>query len=370
MADEGIDLGDLRDAIRQVLREHPGPIDAIPGEEGAPMDRALWSTMAELGWLGLGIDEAQGGLGLGMAHLGVLFEELGGVLAAVPAMQSSIAAEAIAAHGSETAKAKILPAIVAGETVATIALAGRALPVWQDGTVSGVVEHVPFAADADLLLLPVRVGDEIVLAPVDSNASGVSCEKRLVSDLTRQLGTVRLDFVAVPEADLLRPRANGWEALGDRIAVALACDAIGGAAEILARTVDYLGIREQFGRPIGSFQALKHRAASWKVLLEASTALVRQAASALAGADEDASALASSAKFYACDTYAAICEDAIQLHGGIGFTWEHPCHLFLKRAKLNQMLGGSSTEHKERVARLAFADMLAEPHIAPEPIPV
>ncbi|WP_157220688.1 acyl-CoA dehydrogenase family protein [Flavisphingomonas formosensis] len=369
MADDILSLGDLRDAIRQVLRGHAGPLDAIPEETGAPFDHALWATMAELGWLGLGIDEAQGGLGLSIAHLAVLFEELGGVLGAVPAIETLIAANAIAAHGAETARAQLLPAIVAGETVATIALPAAAIPDIANGAVTGTIEHVAFAGDAGLFLLPVRNGAETVLALIASDAPGVSAEARPVSDLTRALGWVRLRDVAVRERDLLRPGAEGWDAIADQLAIAIACDAIGGAAEILARTVDYLGIRVQFGRPIGSFQALKHRAASWKVLLEAASALVRHAAVALAAGEEGAAALVSSAKFYACDVYAAICEDAVQLHGGIGFTWEHPCHLFLKRAKLDQLLYGSATTHKERVARLAFAAIAAEAEGGIPPFP-
>ena len=143
----------------------------------------------------------------------------------------------------------------------------------------------------------------------------------------------------------------------------LACDAVGGAAALLELTVDYLKVREQFGRPIGSFQALKHRAADWKVKIEATAALARHAGALLSAGSADASAAASSAKAYAVDTYAAFCGDAVQLHGGMGFTWEHPCHVFLKRAKLSQQLYGSSTAHKERAARFAF-DQIEEDSLA------
>lgn len=354
MDDTGIGLDELRDSVRQVLDEHLQTNgDAIPGEDGRPFDRALWKQMADLGWLALGIDADHGGLGQGFAHSAVLHEELGRTLASVPSLTTLLAADAIALAGSAAQKERWLPAIAAGELTASIALpspGSRAVPAPADGL---VMANMPFADVVDLFLLPVTSADGgVALAAVE--AADASVTKRRTVDLTRSMGEVRVDAAGLAGAERIALDPATLDRLGDRAAVALASDAIGGAAAVLARTVEYLCVREQFGRPIGSFQALKHRAASWKVLLEAATALVRHAADAVGAGDAEASTVASCAKFYGCDAYAAISADAIQLHGGIGFTWEHVCHLFLKRAKLNQQLFGSGTVHKERVAGLAF----------------
>ncbi|WP_395647659.1 acyl-CoA dehydrogenase family protein [Terricaulis sp.] len=344
--DEALDLSELRDAVRGALNDRAL---TIPGEEGRPVDRQLWTDMAALGWLGLGISAGHGGLGQRFAHLAVLHEELGRKTASVPALSTFTAAGLIAAHGSAALQQRVLPAIAAGEMTAAIADPLRASFEVKAKRVSGGAEDVLFAADVDLVLVPIDAGF-VALSATDG---GVTVANQSIVDLTRRMGRLRLESVNFDKDALIALGATERAAFEDELAVAVACDAIGGAQAIFERTVDYLGIREQFGRPIGSFQALKHRAAHWKVQLEAAAALVRQAALALS-VKEPASALASSAKFYACDLYAAVAEDAIQLHGGIGFTWEHPCHLYLKRAKLNQVLFGSSSAHKERIARLAF----------------
>lgn len=363
-----IDPRELLDSMRNVLTTHAGAHARIPGDEGQALDRGLWAKMAELGWLGLAIEEDQGGLGLGVEHLAVLYEELGRVLACTPATTTLIAADAIGRHGSAELKVRILPSVIAGETMLSLALPSRDAPTIKCGRISGVIEHAPFAADADLLVFPAKQDGRDKLVVLATNAKGVRTENRAAIDLTRRMGRVLLDGAEVTDEDLLSLEAGDWERLRNHCALAIACDAIGGAQALFEKTIDYLGVREQFGRPIGSFQALKHRAAGWKVELEAAAALVRQAGIALSAGAEDVSALISGAKFYACDLYAAVSGDAVQLHGGIGFTWEHSCHLYLKRAKLNQYMFGSSTEHKERVARFAFATeraaSTAKPHAA------
>jgi len=343
--DNVLDLTELRDAIRGALKDREF---TIPGDEGRPLDRALWAEMAALGWLGLGIDEAHGGLGQGFAQLAVLHEELGRIVATAPSLATLVAVSVINANGPAEFKAA-LPAIAAGEVMFGVAMAWSKSVALKNERLNGAAEHVLFVGDADLFLLEIAEGFALVRA----DAEGVAAEDVPAIVLTRRLGRLVMRNVK-PDA-VIKLDATRSAAVQDQIALAIASDSIGGAHAIFERTIAYLGVREQFGRPIGSFQALKHRAAHWKVQLEAATALVRHAASAIDGGG-DVSALASSAKFYASDLYAAVCEDAIQLHGGIGFTWEHPCHLFLKRAKLNQQLFGGSTEHKERVARLAFSE--------------
>lgn len=350
-----LDLSELRDAVRGVLVDRRGDAMEIPGEEGRGLDRALWDEMAALGWLGLAIPEAQGGLGQGIAHLGVLYEELGRELASVPVLPTMLAAAAIVGRGDADAQARWLPPIAAGECLVAIALPGEGgiATLGPDGRLSGTIDHVAFADVATLLAVPVRSDGGAALALVAADRPDVRVIPRPAVDLTRSLARIELDG-AVSEA-LLPLDETGWDALTDHAAMALACDAVGASAALLERTVDYLQIREQFGRPIGSFQALKHRVADWKVKIEATTALTRHAAALIAAGGDAASATASEAKAYAGDIFAAFAGDAVQLHGGIGFTWEHPCHLFLKRAKLGQQLHGSATAHKDRAARLAFA---------------
>ena len=354
---ENLPIDELRLAIRDVLDDRFGETLDIPDDAGRGLDRALWSEMAGLGWLALPIAEDYGGLGLGLAHLAVLYEELGRHVASVPALPAMLAAQAMAGSGRDALKARWLPAIASGNCLVALALPdGRALPVLgADGNLSGLVEHVLFADVADLLLIPVAEADGgVAFAVLERRAAGVSVVPRPLVDLTRSMADIRLEGTGVDADAILRLDREQWAALLDHAAIALACDGVGGADALFARTVEYLTIREQFGRPIGSFQALKHRMADWKVKIEAVRMLVRQSAAMATGKDARASEAASSAKAYACDTYAAFAADSIQLHGGVGFTWEHPCHLFLKRAKLSQQLFGSSRLHKERVAELAF----------------
>jgi alkylation response protein AidB-like acyl-CoA dehydrogenase len=351
-------LDELRESVRQVLGDDAARLsETIPGEDGRSFDRALWTRMAELGWLALTIEEQHGGLGLGFAHAAVLHEELGRVLACVPLAGTLAIADLIAAAGSHSLQARWLPMIAAGEAVAAFVAPGAAVDVPTVGAgdlIDAAFSYVPFADVADLIAFPVRIDGTVAIAVLPAASDGVTVTRQHAVDLTRTLARIDLRRVDLGVAEILRLPGETTERIVDQLAVALASDAIGGAAAILERTVEYMTIREQFGRPIGSFQALKHRAANWKVLLEAATALVHHAADALAMGQPDAPMLASAAKFYGCDTYAAIAADAIQLHGGIGFTWEQVCHLFLKRAKLSQQLLGSSSQHKDRVARFAF----------------
>ena len=348
-------IEELRETVRGVLFDRaPDTID-IPDEAGRGFDVALWKEMATLGWLGLAVPEVHGGLALGIGHLAVLYEELGYHLASVPILETMIAATALSRHGDAEMQARWLPAIVTGECRAAVAFSKTSgMPtIGSDNRITGALDHVAFGDVATLLVVPVRGASGIALALLPADLQGVTVTKRPIVDLTRSMARIDLKAVAAPTA-LLRIDTADWEALADHAAMGIACDAVGGAAALLALTVDFLKMREQFGRPIGSFQALKHRAADWKVTIDAATALTRHAAALLDAGGTGASATASEAKAYAVDTYAAFAGDAVQLHGGIGFTWEHPCHLYLKRVKLSQELYGSSTVHKERAAHFAF----------------
>lgn len=370
-----IEIEELRDAVRQVLVDHRGDTWSIPEEQGRGLDRALWEQMAGLGWLALAVPEEQGGLGLGMAHLAVLYEELGRELASVPALPTLMVAQVLAEHEDG---AGLLGAIAQGSTLAAIALPGShgMLSRAADGTVSGTLRHVLFADVADLIAVPVDLGDAIGLALVPAGTGGLRITPRPLVDLTRSSADVAFERMRLADCTVLALSDAAWAKLEDHAAIGVASDAVGASAAIFEMTLDYLKTREQFGRPIGSFQALKARMADWKAKVEAMTALSRHAAmqvaarlsdaaTQVAGGRGDASAAASGARAYAAQIGAGLAGDAIQLHGGIGFTWEHPCHLFLKRAKLNEQLFGGPAHHKERVARLAF--MSHEPAATAEP---
>jgi len=362
----GIDLEELRYAIRERLSaEKASRILHVDGTKRSGVDRELLSEVAALGWLAMSVPEQYGGLGLTFAEVGVLFEEVGRHPVRLPIFSMMLAAHALAAFGQEQQKAEWLSAISGGKVIAAVALPPDNSPQPEElmidskGVVTGVASHVLFANCADLILLAARdANDRFVLVMVTPDQQGVSIDCKPTIDLTRDLCAVKLNEVQILPHRRLQLSPSEWDELSDFASVALACDAVGGALYILEQTVDYLCTRVQFERAIGSFQALKHRAATWKILLEAASAFTRHAAGLLATGVPGKSMAASSAKFYACDAFASIAGDAVQLHGGIGFTWEHECHLYLKRAKLNQVLFGSSTRHRDRVADLILSDFL------------
>lgn len=365
MSPPGISSEELRDAVRELLAAE-GDLALIrlepPRREQALED--LWQKVTALGCLSLGIEERYGGLGLGYPQLGILYEELGRHLSALPVMTTVLAADALARGGSEAQRARWLTGIAAGSVRAAVALpkALESVPRLEKGRKArGTIGDVVGADRVNELLVPVRDNRGLCLAVLSRSDPTLQVVPSAGFDLTRTLCEVRLQGVEVPEERLIRLDEETWRSLLDHACVALACDAVGGAARILEDTVSYLGTRRQFDRPLGSFQALKHRAASWKVMLEGARALSRHAAELLATHDPARSQIASCAKVAGCEAYVGIAGDAVQLHGGIGFTWEHECHLFLKRARLNAVLFGSLIQHKERAAQFAFAEVLAAP---------
>ncbi len=356
MTSSAIDHGELRDSIRQFLEEASDPKKLLdqPEDHSGSTDGALWDQIAELGWFGLIIDEQYDGLGLGLNELAVLYEELGRSLSPLPILQTMLAADTINMGGTEPQKKRWLHDIALGKLkIATVLPPDDAVLPFVDAElrITGLVCDVPFVDQADLLCVPViSAGDRRAVAFLSKNSSGTTIEPQIIQDLSRNIATIRFDNVAITDQDIVHLSDADWQRLQGHAYIALASDAVGGMQYVLDMTVDYLKVREQFGRPIGSFQALKHRCASWKVLQEAAIALSRNAVSAVATGEADYLSSASAAKYYSCDIYSGLSGDAVQLHGGIGFTWEHPCHLFLKRAKLNQVLFGSSHDHKDKIA--------------------
>jgi alkylation response protein AidB-like acyl-CoA dehydrogenase len=332
---------DERDELRAAVR---GLIDRLGGttaarrvmETESGYDAELWSRLAgELGLAGLAIDEEHGGQGATFVELAVALEELGRSLLPVPLLASSVLA-AGAAGGDD----QLLQQIAEGTPVAL---------AWQgtntagdDGVLSGTWKHVIDGAAADVLI--VAVGTDLFV--VDAHGQGVDVEPVPTLDQTRRQATVTLS-----RADV-RPIGGNLARALDLGRVALAAEAVGGGRWCLEATVDYAKTREQFGRPIGSFQALKHRMADMHVLVETAAATAEHAAWVAAYDADQLPLVAAMAKAHCADAYANLAQEAIQLHGGIGFTWEHDAHLHLKRAWSTRYLLGEPRQLRARVAEL------------------
>ncbi len=310
--------------------------------DGSGIDRPLWRAMADtLGLTGLGVPEAFGGSALGAVETAIVGEALGAHVAAVPWLASAvIATRAIALGGSDTQRAEWLPRLVDGSAVASVAIEGFTV---SDGRLSGRWMFVPHGAVADVFV--VLAGKQAFLVP--TGAAGCTATAQTTLDQTRPLAM--LDLVAVDAAPL---PALDWAAIEPFAWTAIAADALGGAQACLDRTVVHVKERIQFGRTIGSFQAVKHRLADMLVAIEQARSAVYWAAGEIDANGPDARLASHAAKSFACDTYAECAGHAIQLHGGIGFTWEHDAHLFFKRARADLSLMGSPAWHREQVARL------------------
>ena len=306
-------------------------------------DRELWAAFcSELGLGGVGIPEAQGGAGLGMVELAILAECAGGTVAALPLLGHAMVARALAVAGSEEQRTSWLPRLIAGEIVAVVA---KAESVAESGnTISLVADFVPHGAIADLFL--VVSGSRAWL--VEAGAPGVSATAHVTLDQTRPLATLALAGTAAVE---LPDGAAAIAAADEAGFMVLAAEALGGAQEALDRTVAYAKERVQFGRPIGSFQAYKHRLADMMVEIEQARSAVYWAACALDERSDEAELALHAAKSFCADTFFMCAANMIQLHGGISFTWEHDTHLFFKRARSIQTLLGSSAAHREQIAR-------------------
>jgi alkylation response protein AidB-like acyl-CoA dehydrogenase len=356
----------LRRAVRDFLQEM-SPEAAVrrlmDGAEG--YDPTVWKQMAgELGLMGLAIPEEYGGSGFTFVELGIVLEEMGRALLCAPYFSTVVLAANLLLHsGDERAKRDLLPGIATGETIATLALvensarwdeAGVALRAVanSDGWVlEGEKLFVLDGCRADLVLVAARTESGVSLFAVDADAPGLTRSPMTTLDLTRK--QARMRFAAVP-ARLLGVEGAGWPVISrvlDLAAAALACEEVGGAQRCLEMAVGYAKVREQFGRPIGSFQAIKHHCADMLVEVKQAKAAAYYAAAAAADLAEDLPVVASLAKAFCSDAYFHTTETCIQVHGGIGFTWEHPAHLYYKRAKSSELLLGSSTYHRELLAQ-------------------
>ena len=325
----------LRDGARSLLdgRSTPTQVRAVV-DAGGGIDDGLWSAMVEQGWTALAVTEDKGGLGLGIVELALLLEEVGGHVAPAPVLQQALALDALVTGDGPD---ELIDALTSGEAIGTVAFK----PVTSDGTtVTGRPEPVIHAPLARVLI--VRTEDE--LFAVD----GIESSPEPAMDRTRSLGWVQLDGAAAV-------RLGGPEAVErfiDLGALGHAAELLGASARVLDLSVEYAKERVQFGRPIGSFQAIKHRCADMLVDVEGMRSAVYHAAWALGAGDPDRSVAASTAKTWCSDASRRVMASGLQVHGGIGFTWEHDLHLFVKRAQLDAISFGDATWHRDRLGQL------------------
>jgi alkylation response protein AidB-like acyl-CoA dehydrogenase len=322
-------------------------------------EQADWEEMAELGWPGLALPEEWGGQGLGIVELSVLFEEMGYALAPSPLLSNTVVGLALALCGSEEQRERWLAPLAAGEkrgapalwdagSTASPGLFSMEAQAEGDGVVlNGEKVLVMDAASADFLMVATADGRRHL---VDRGADGITVTAEPSIDLTRRLYSVRFDGVRVTAADTLPAEAADYYAVFHRVCVALAAESTGIAQRTMEMAVEYAKDRQQFGRPIGAYQAVSHRCAQMLLETENSRSAVYGAAWTADAEPESLPLAASMAKAYASDAGWRVPDASIQVHGGIGFTWEHDLHFFLKRGKANAATFGDAKWHRERVA--------------------
>jgi alkylation response protein AidB-like acyl-CoA dehydrogenase len=363
----------LRSSVRAALDEEckPAHVRAMM-EDPRGFGDALWGEMAKLGWLGLPLAEEHGGAGLGLVELALVLEEMGRAAYPGPYFASVVLAGlGLQLAGSAAQKEKWLPAIASGRARGTAALLEETLD-WDPAstttttatrtaagwTLDGVKRFVPWAHVADVALVPARGPEGVSLFLVDPRAAGVTLTPMIGIDLANRWSEMRLRAVTVPGDALVgQPGGAGpaLEALLRRAAVAASAEMLGAARRCLDLSVGYAKVREQFGQLIGSYQAIRHRCAEMLLEVENAHAAVYYAAWALTAGAEDAGVAASVCKSYVSEAARKVCGDAIQVHGGIGFTWEYDLHLYFKRAKALEPLYGDAAHHRELIVRALTA---------------
>jgi len=356
---------ELRHTVRRFMEnESPEATVRTLMETEQGYDRKTWERMAsELSLLGLIVPERHGGAGLGPVELAIAMEEMGRVLFCGPYLASAVlAADALLRGGDEPAQKKLLPAIAAGKSIATLAVteaAGkwdlasivmRATRAGSEWKLSGVKDYVLDGHLADALLVAAKADDGLALFQVEANASGMERHALPTLDLTRKMA--RLNFSNTPATRISAGDVSG--ALMQAMALGvtmLAAEQVGGAQRCLEMSTEYAKTRLQFGRPIGSFQAIKHKCADMLVETEFARSAAYHAAFAIADG-EDAFEGAHLAKSYCSESYFHAAAENIQIHGGMGFTWEHPAHLYFKRARASSILFGDPSEHRLKLANI------------------
>jgi alkylation response protein AidB-like acyl-CoA dehydrogenase len=339
-------------------------------------DEKLWSALADQGWTGLTVPEDHGGLGLGLVELAVVAEEMGRACLPGAFISTITAAALIERAGSETQRKRYLEPIAAGGLTATVAILEDSVS-WdpelikvkahRNGeafSVSGKKLFVPDAGQSDLLICVTRNGDGLSLLPIARETDGVHLKPMPAMDATRKLYEIEFDKVSIPASALLGADGDPLGALASAVefaTVALCAEMVGGMQWILDAAVEYAKTRQQFGRVIGSFQAVQHQCADMLLLTESARSAAYYAAWAISENDPMAHISVSMAKAYCSDAFREVANRGVQIHGGIGFTWEHDLQLYYKRSKSSETMFGDATFHRERIARLVLdADSVPE----------
>ncbi|MBW8826047.1 MAG: acyl-CoA/acyl-ACP dehydrogenase [Acidobacteria bacterium] len=361
----------FRDTTRKFL-DAEAPLTKVRALEASDdgFERDWWRRGAELGWTSMLVPEDLGGgslSGAGLLDLVLVAEEMGRLVAPGPLVPVSVVASAIAAGGNAEQQKAVLPGLLAGATFAAWALdegrgpwsgAGVTLTAEQRGSdfiLNGTKSTVEAGNVADHFLVTVRTGAGLTNLLVPAGAPGLTVVPMKSLDLVRRFSRVDFSDVTVPSsASVGEIGGAGGEV--DRLlqtAVVLQCHETNGAVDhVFAMTTEYAGDRYSFGRPLSSYQALKHRFADLKLWLEGSHGIATHAARAVQQRAANAAELSSAAKSYVGENSTDIIQDCIQLHGGIGVTWEHDLHLFLRRATVNRVTYGTPADHRERIATL------------------
>ena len=385
----------LRQSARALLeKECPSTAVRRLMEDAHGCDTALWKKMADLGWMGLVIPEEYGGAALNYVDLVLVMEEMGRVMLPSPFIWTAMVAEALRRAGSDAQKKALLPKIASGNLIATIAwlepsaswdASSITLTARRDGpnyVLDGTKLFVNDAHLADCIVVAARTGgsgqgaaesqpglrladsathrtrglneDGITLFAIEAKRPGIDIAPLKTMDQTRKLSVVKFAGVKASAADVIGTIGGGWSILSailDRGKVMIAAEMIGGAQKVLETTVEYAKVRAQFGRPIGSFQAVQHKCANMMIDVEGAKSAIYYAAWAVSNDVPDAPVAAAVAKAAASDAFRRVSADGIQLHGGIGFTWDHDLHLYFKRAKSSEFTFGDATYNRELVAQ-------------------
>jgi len=367
----------LREAARDFLRAEC-PMSVARAWLAAPegrIDDGVWPKLADMGWLGLVLPESAGGAGLGWVDLVVLLEETGRALLPHPLLSTTIAGVAVALFGSEEQRGEWLPRFASGELRACLALLDESAS-WEtrdvglagstaaaqggDLTLRGSLVFVPDAQCADVILVAVRDPAGPKLALLERGAPGLGLRGIDTIDPTRRLCQLTLDGVRVSCEAILGDgtpdRDVRFERLLDLAKVAICGESCGMAERVLELSVDYAKTRVQFGAPIGSFQAIQHKCADMFCLVESAKSACYYAAWTLAEDEPDAHAAACLAKAFCSEALTRVAAEGIQIHGGLGFTWEQDLHLYFKRAKSNELAYGDPSWNRELAARALIDD--------------
>lgn len=333
-------------------------------ETESGFDPKLWQQMGEMGVIGLTIDEKFGGSGVGPLELEVVMEEAGAALLCSPLLASGVvAAQLLQALGDASVNQRLLPQIASGQTIASAVITSDA-GCWtkagvnieadcreenseENAQLTGTGNYVLHGQNADVLIVIAKQGDELSAYEVDPTDEAVEIEALPTFDHTLRMAKVQFTGAAGTRINAAVPAWDAVQSALNLATVALAGEQAGGANKIFEITVEYAKTRVQFGRIIGSFQAIKHMAADLLIETESATSAARHAAACLAEDSKRTSEAISLAAFACGDAFVRTAADGIQMHGGIAFTWEHPAHLYLKRARTDAQLFGSSDFHRE-----------------------